>query len=276
MSEIASVAPPVAGRHTGKVALVTGGGTGIGAATAARLAAEGARVVVTGRRSEPLEAVAGQISGRAIVADMSDPAQVKAAVQQLIAEFGRLDLVVANAGAPSVSAVADTSDESWRASMAANVDTAFFTLRETLPALLQSRGSAVLVSSTLGLSAGPKVAEYTTAKHAVIGLAKSAARDYSGAGVRVNTVCPGWVRTAMSEAGMAQLAALTGLPGVAEAYAKVTEQVPIGRAADPAEIASIISFLGSAEASYVTGATIAVDGGADIVDLPTLQMTGVF
>lgn len=276
MSEIFSVALPVAGRHTGKVALVTGGGTGIGAATAIRLAAEGARVVVTGRRSEPLETVAEQISGRAIVADMSNPAQIKVAVQRLIAEFGRLDLVVANAGAPSISAVAETSDESWRASMAANLDTAFFTLRETLPALMENRGSAVLVSSTLGLYAGPNVAEYTTAKHAVIGLGKSAARDYSGVGVRVNTVCPGWVRTAMSDGGMAQLAALTGLAGVDEAYAKVTEQVPIGRAADPAEIASIISFLGSPEASYITGATIAVDGGAGVVDLPTLPMTGVF
>lgn len=262
-------------RHQGTVALVTGGGTGIGAAIAARLVAEGAQVILTGRRAEPLEAVAKQLSARAIAADMSVPTQVKGVVEQITAEFGRLNLVVANAGGHGFSSVAETDDESWRSSMSANLDTAFVTLRESLPQLMAHRGSAVVVSSLAGLFAGPSVAGYTVGKHALIGLTKSLARDYGKHGVRVNALCPGWVRTPMADAEMDEYAAAAGISSRDEAYRKVTANVPLARAAEPAEIASIVSFLGSTEASYMTGATIVADGGAHIVDLPTVAFDGV-
>ncbi|WP_045074565.1 SDR family NAD(P)-dependent oxidoreductase [Psychromicrobium lacuslunae] len=262
-------------RHQAKVALVTGGGTGIGAAIAGRLVAEGAKVILTGRRPEPLEAAAERLSARAIAADMSAPGEVKAVIEQIVAEFGQLDLVVANAGGHGFSSVAETDDESWRSSMAANLDTAFVTLREALPQLIAQQGSAVIVSSLAGLFAGPNVAGYTVGKHALIGLTKSLARDYGKRGVRVNALCPGWVRTPMADAEMDEYAAAAGIASREEAYRKVTANVPLARPADPAEIAAIASFLGSSEASYITGATIVADGGAHVVDLPTIAFDGV-
>jgi NAD(P)-dependent dehydrogenase (short-subunit alcohol dehydrogenase family) len=128
----------------------------------------------------------------------------------------------------------------------------------------------VVVSSLAGLFAGPGVAGYTVGKHALVGLTRTLARDYGAQGVRVNAVCPGWVRTPMADGEMDELAEQKGLTSRAEGYATVTRDVPLGRPAEPAEIASVVRFLGSAEASYVTGAVLVVDGGAHVVDLPTI------
>ncbi|NYE94725.1 NAD(P)-dependent dehydrogenase (short-subunit alcohol dehydrogenase family) [Psychromicrobium silvestre] len=258
------------GKHHGKVVLITGGGTGIGAAIAQRLAQEGAQLVLAGRRQAPLDAVAGPLSALAIVADMSDSKQARSVVQQAVATYGRLDAVVANAGGHGFAAVADTDDEAWQASLTANLGTAFVTLREALGQLIENRGSAVVISSLAGLFAGPKVAGYTVGKHALIGLTKSLARDYGQHGVRVNTLCPGWVKTPMADAEMDEFAAATGIASREEGYRTVTANVPLRRAAEPAEMASIVSFLASEEASYITGATIVADGGAHVVDLPTV------
>ena len=254
----------------GKVVVITGGGTGIGAAVAERYAAEGAHVAVLGRRAEPLREVADAVGGLAVVADAADSASARAAVRTVLDRFGRIDVLVANAGGHGYSAVLDTDDAAWDAALRANLTTAFTAARECLPALVEARGQVVVVSSLAGLFAGPGVAGYTVGKHALIGLTRTLARDYGRQGVRVNAVCPGWVRTPMADQEMDELADLRGLATRDEGYATVTRDVPLGRAAEPAEIASVVRFLGSDESSYVTGAVLVVDGGAHVVDLPTL------
>jgi NAD(P)-dependent dehydrogenase (short-subunit alcohol dehydrogenase family) len=186
------------------VALVTGAGTGIGAAVTRRLVAEGAGVVLTGRRADPLHEVASGLGDRAIVVpgDAAASADAGRVVQAARTAFGRLDVVVANAGGHRPGAAAQTDDEAWRYSIEANLDSAFVTVRAALPSLMDSRGTVVVVSSIAGLFAGPGVVGYVTTKHALIGLTRSLARDYGRHGIRVNAVCPGWVRTAMADEQM--------------------------------------------------------------------------
>ncbi|TKC88676.1 SDR family oxidoreductase [Trinickia terrae] len=257
-------------RFAGRVALVTGGGTGIGAAAAARLREEGACVYVLGRRAAPLAAVAEATGAIALPADAADPVQVRAALANIAERHGRLDVVVANAGGFGLGAVGDTSDDDWRRACLANLDTAFVTTREALPMLLESRGAIVVVSSIAGLAAGPEAAGYVTVKHALIGLTRSLARDYGRRGVRTNALCPGWVRTEMADDEMRALMALHGLATLDEAYARATRDVPLGRAAEASEIASVIAFLASADAGAMNGAVVVADGGATAVDVPTL------
>jgi NAD(P)-dependent dehydrogenase (short-subunit alcohol dehydrogenase family) len=254
----------------GKVVLVTGGGTGIGAAVAERYTAEGAKVVVIGRRREPLEEVAARTGATVIVADAADSASAQAAVDQVVATLGRIDVLVNNAGGHGFAPVGETDDAGWAASLQANLNTAFVMSRAALPALMEAKGQIVVISSLAGLFAGPSVAGYTVGKHALIGLTKSLARDYGRHGVRVNAVCPGWVRTPMADAEMDEFADHAGLADRAEAYGRVTRDVPLQRPAQPSEIASVVRFLGSGESSYITGATLVMDGGAHIVDLPTI------
>ncbi|HWM35280.1 MAG TPA: SDR family oxidoreductase [Pseudolysinimonas sp.] len=256
----------------GRVIVITGGGTGIGAATAERYAEEGALVTVVGRRPEPLAEVAARVGAEYVVADAASPAQMKAAVGEVVARHGGIDVLVANAGGHGLSAVGETGDEEWDAALRSNLTSAFVAARESLPALIASRGQIVVVSSLAGLFAGPGVAGYTVGKHALIGLTRSLARDYGRWGVRVNAVCPGWVRTPMADGEMDALIAQVGLPDRDAGYRLVTEDVPLGRPADPSEIASIVRFLGSGESSYMTGAMLVADGGAHIVDVPTLAM----
>lgn len=255
---------------SGHVVVITGGGTGIGAAVAERYAAEGAHVVVVGRRPEPLRAVADAVGAHPIVADAADTASAQAAVAEVLATFGRLDVLVANAGGHGFSPVADTDDDSWDAAIRANLTTAFVMAREALPSLIEAKGQIVIVSSLAGLFAGPSVAGYTVGKHALIGLTRTLARDYGRRGVRVNAVCPGWVQTPMADDEMDEFATQAGLGSREEAYATVTADVPLQRPARPAEIASVVRFLGSGESSYVTGAVIVADGGSHVVDVPTI------
>jgi NAD(P)-dependent dehydrogenase (short-subunit alcohol dehydrogenase family) len=262
---------PYAGSHVdGDVVVVTGGGTGIGAAIAERYAAEGARVVILGRRSGPLEAVAKDIGALPLVADAGDPGAVKEALAVILERFGRVDTLVCNAGGPGFASVGETTDADWAEALHANLTTSFAIARGFLPALMDSAGRIVIISSLSGLLAGPSMAGYVTAKHALIGLTKSLARDYGRHGVRVNAVCPGWVRTPMADEEMDELVQHAGLPSRQEAYDAVTADLPLARPAAPAEVAAAVRFLGSGESSYMTGATLVVDGGAHIVDLPTL------
>lgn len=259
-----------------RVVLVTGGGTGIGAAIAERYTEEGAHVVIVGRREGPLREVADRIGATAFVADVADGEAAAAAVAEAVRNFGRLDVLVANAGGHGFAAVGETSDADWSAAMTANLTTAFAMSRAALPELVASAETTggseiVIVSSLAGFFAGPSVAGYTVGKHALIGLTRSLARDYSRKGVRVNAVCPGWVRTPMADAEMDEFA--EHAPEIADreaGYAAVTRDVPLGRAAEPAEIAAIVRFLGSSESSYMSGSVLVADGGAHIVDLPTV------
>ncbi|KAA8883854.1 SDR family oxidoreductase [Nocardia colli] len=258
-------------RLAGQVALITGGGTGIGAAAARRLVAEGAAVVLCGRRREPLEAVAAELGDAALVAagDAANTADVERMVNAAVERYDRLDLVVANAGGHGLGTAGDTTDDDWQLAMQTNVTTAFVTVRTALPQLRAQGGSVVVVSSLAGLFAGPAVAGYVTAKHALIGLTKSLARDYGRDGVRVNALCPGWVRTDMADEQMDVLAAQRGIDREA-AYRLVTRDTPLGRPVEPAEIATIIAFLLSADSAAMTGSVVTADAGASAVDLPTI------
>ncbi|MBS3181562.1 SDR family NAD(P)-dependent oxidoreductase [Leucobacter manosquensis] len=259
-----------------RVIVITGGGTGIGAAIAKRYADEGAAVAVVGRRAEPLAEVATATGALPVVADAADRVSARAAIARILERFGRIDVLVANAGGHGFASVGETSDADWNAALTANLTTAFVMAREALPALTESaarRGGSeiVVVSSLAGLFAGPSVAGYTVGKHALIGLTRSLARDYGRVGIRVNAVCPGWVRTPMADAEMDEFAAHAAQIADRDAgYAAVTRDVPLGRAAEPSEIASIVRFLGSEESSYMTGSVLVADGGAHIVDLPTV------
>jgi meso-butanediol dehydrogenase/(S,S)-butanediol dehydrogenase/diacetyl reductase len=256
-------------RLEGKVALVTGGGTGIGAATARRFAAEGAQVVVMGRRREPLERVAAEVGVVAVVGDATTAEDARAAVAGAVERFGGLDVVVANAGGRGTSGALDTDDEMWTASIGSNVTSTFVLAREALPTLVKRRGTIVVMASLAGLFAAPEDVGYVTAKHALIGLTRSLARDYGPRGVRVNAVCPGWTRTEAADEIMDRLACREGITR-AQAYALAASQVPLRRPAEADEIAAICVFLASDEASIVTGAVLPADGGASVVDLPTL------
>ncbi len=257
-------------RFANQVAFITGAGTGIGAAVAQQFAAEGGQVVLMGRRLAPLEAVAAPIGGVAFAGDAADAGDVRTALALARERFGGVDLLVANAGGHGLGEAAKTDDESWRLATRLNLDTAFVCIRETLPDLIARRGSIVVLSSLAGHFAGPGVAGYVTTKHALIGLTRSVARDYGRQGVRINAVCPGWVRTPMADEQMQALIDRYGLADVDAAYALATRDVPLGRAATPQEVAEAVLFLGSRQAAMITGTSLLVDGGASAVDLPTL------
>lgn len=263
-------------RFKGKNVLVTGAGTGIGAAIARKLSAEGANVALMGRRIEPLEAVAGSIGGLVVQANAASATEVDAALKQIHQRFGPLDILVCNAGGFGFGTLTDSSDEAWDQSVQANLNTAMVTARAAMPDLIAQRGNVLMISSIAGLAAGPEACGYVTMKHALIGLAKSITRDFGPKGVRCNTICPGWVRTEMADSEMQELMERKELATVDEAYAMVTRDVPLGKPAMPEDVAGAAAFLCSGEAAMISGAVLTIDGGATVVDVPTIAFGEVF
>ena len=257
-------------RLEGKVAIVSGGGTGIGAATAALLRREGAQVAITGRRPEPLEEVAAATGAVSIPGDTSSGEAVDAAIRATVERFGGLDIVIANAGLGTGGAVGAVTDEGWQRTLDVNLTGAMLLIREALPHLVRRRrGAIVAVSSVSGLLASPQSAAYEVSKAGLLALVRSVALDYGPSGVRCNAVCPGWIHTPMGDRAIAEIATERGI-SLDDAYALVNEPVPLRRAGTPEEVAACCAFLADDEASYVNGAALMVDGGASIVDTTSL------
>ncbi len=241
-------------RFANKVVIVTGAGTGIGASTTVRFAQEGATVILVGRTKATLDVVAaGLHPDRTVVhvADVGSETAIVAVINDTVARFGRLDVLVNNAAVFIPGAAGDVSTADWRTMMSVNLDGVFFAVRAALPYLIKVKGCIVNVSSASGLGADWGAAAYDTAKGAISNLTRSLALDYGSKGIRINSVCPGYTDTPMA-AGVKSSDVLT---------AKFYERIPMGRAAQPEEVASVIAFLASEDASFVSGVNLPVDGG---------------
>jgi NAD(P)-dependent dehydrogenase (short-subunit alcohol dehydrogenase family) len=243
----------------GKVALVTGGSTGIGRATALAFAREGAKVTIANRRRETGEEAVKLIQaggGEAIwiQTDVSVPSQVDAMVQKTLEQFGRLDYAFNNAGwGGNGGLLHRIAEKDWDLTINAFLKSTFLCMKAEL-AFMVTTGSGVIVnnSSVDGQRAFPDDPVYSAAKHGVLGLTKSAALQYIKNGIRINAVCPGWVLTPMTEPAMQEV------PGIENEWLK---HQPIGRLGRPEEIAEAVLFLCSDKASFITGTALAVDGG---------------
>ena len=247
-------------RMQGKVAFVTGAGTGIGAATAIRLAEEGATVVICGRRKEPLDEVVAQIQAaggkaEAVQADVSDEAGFTAAIEAAAQRHGRLDVLVNNAMAYSWGTIESTSTADWHSNFSTSVDGTFWGTRAAMKLMKAQGGSIINLSSICGLLGTSHMAGYSAAKAAIINFSRAAAAEGAADGIRVNVVIPAVVETPAT-AGMLS----------DEASRQSTEKlIPMGRVGQPIELANAILFLASDEASYITGAALPVDGGRSAV-----------
>ncbi len=261
-SDHSSEVPQPGSRLTDRVALVTGGASGIGAATARLFAAEGARVAILDLQRDAVVAVAKEIDGLGVPGDAASPADARAAVEATVDRFGRLDALVACAGAATVGlGTLDSLDiDGWHAGIRANLEACVVTTKAALPALLEQRGSVVIISSVGALSSAPQSIAYQTSKSALLGLTRSLAVDYGPLGVRVNAVCPGRTLTPMV-VEMTELFARQRGEEPEDFLARLDAVIPLGRGGEPSELAAACLFLVSDDASYVNGATLVVDGG---------------
>jgi NAD(P)-dependent dehydrogenase (short-subunit alcohol dehydrogenase family) len=248
------------GRLGGKVAFITGGESGIGLATARLFVAEGARVHVAGLVRDRLEAAGAELGSDALswsVTDVTEEDQVAAALEQAADRFGGLDVLFSNAGiAGDRGLITEYPTDVFRRVLDVHVLGAFLVLKHGLPRLSDG-GSVIITSSVVGLTSAPGICAYATAKHAQVGLMRTAARETAARGIRVNTIHPGPTDTAFQRA--IEVAA-TGAPPE-EAARAFDAIIPLGRHASPAEIAHCALYLASADSSFVTGSTLTVDGG---------------
>ena len=252
-----------------KVALVTGGGTGIGAAVARRLAADGYAVAVTGRRARPIEELAAAIDGLALVADTRLEADAERTVKETVVRFGGLDALVCNAGIGGEGSLRELDVDVWDDVLRTNLTGAFLMCRAAIDHLAERRGAIVTISSAAGLRASPESLAYCSSKAGLQMLTQCLAVDHGPEGVRVNCVAPGWVRTPMADEEMDALGDRLGT-GRDGAYDACTADIPLRRAASAEEVAATVAWLVSDDASYVNGVVLPVDGGHTPVDVATV------
>lgn len=246
------------GGSSGRVGLVTGGGGGIGLAIARRLAADGMAAAVLDRDSEAAERAAAELGGLAVAADVTSETEVSRAVEAVLARFGRIDVLVNNAGICWTGPALDMPLDELRAMLRVNVEGVFIVSRAVLPHMIRQRaGSVVNLASWAGKTGNAWFAGYSASKFAVVGLTQALAREMAPHGIRVNAICPGIVvDTAMRTALEAQQRQ-HGLPETAER----AKAIPIGRLSVPADVAKIAAFLASDESSYMTGESLNLSGG---------------
>jgi NAD(P)-dependent dehydrogenase (short-subunit alcohol dehydrogenase family) len=247
---------------TGRVALVTGAGKGIGAACAAALSAAGHRIALVARSADDLAAVADALPGEALVlpTDVTDPAALEDAFARVESEWGPVEVLVVNAGAAMSATVVKTSDEDWQRMLDLNLTAPFRCLRRALPSMTQAGwGRVVVVASIAGKTGGARIAAYTASKHGVLGLVRTAAAEVAPTGVTVNAVCPGYVDTPMTDESVANIAAGTGRTPD-DARSILANMQPIGRLVTPEEVASAVMLC--VDNGAVNGQGLNVDGGA--------------
>ncbi|MEE4666597.1 SDR family oxidoreductase [Pseudomonas alliivorans] len=241
-------------RFTQKVVVVTGAGSGIGEATAKRFAREGASVVLVGRNEEKLKKVHTQLEGEGHLvraADVADLSDVEALFKEVASHFGRLDVLVNNAGIVKSGKVTELEVQDWKELMSVDLDGVFYCTRSAMPALIVSKGNIVNVSSVSGMGGDWGMSFYNAAKGAITNFTRALALDHGADGVRVNAVCPSLTRSELTDDMMDNAALM----------AKFKERIALGRPAEPEDIGDVIAFLASDDARFVTGVNLPVDGG---------------
>ena len=246
-------------RLAGKTALITGAGTGIGRAIALAMAREGAQIALAARRREPIESVAAEIGAesQAIECDVTSRASVEVALAAAVSRFGRVNVVVNNAGAAVVADADKTSDEEWRRILDVNLTGTFYISRAALAEFRRIGGGAIVnIGSVLGLVARKERAAYCAAKGGVTLLTKAMALDHAHENIRVNCICPSIVETPLGAASLAG----SGLD-LDEARRIRAREIPLGRLGKPEDVAELAVYLASDESAWVTGAAWPIDGG---------------
>ncbi|MBN2040788.1 MAG: SDR family oxidoreductase [Spirochaetes bacterium] len=264
-------------RLEGKTALITGGGSGIGLAVAERFVAEGAKVCITGRRKEMLEKVADKLPKGTVEVcsgDVSKEEDVKAMVDATVKFGGKLDVLVNNAGISMIGSITDLSMDNWLKTLSINLTGPFMMMKVAIPHMIKSGGGSIInIASVGGLRCLPERPAYCSTKAGLIMLTKQAAMDYGKDKIRCNVVCPGGVKTEMTEADFGQIGKMIGME--TDAFVKeISLEMPLRRFADIHEMGGICTFLASDDSSFMTGAELVIDGGTAIVDVVGAGISG--